>query len=341
MTQGRFFLRYTNRMSPMFSPSTGRLGRSKRGEKTLAVVDIESGSVASALVRLSPHEAPKLFAENRVFLPVLHTRDSVALANAIEKAVEKTLLHTSGVAARMRNHNALISQGEIERVAIFFSPPWASMHLSLGTADYAEPIRKMAHMAVRGIFGEIPTTFHPLGTAAAHGALFLFPNEMPHLLCIVTGEVSEILLLSKRTVRGRATVPVGQRTLLRTLVSHGGVSVAEAESYLALATRGSHALNEPLGAAEDHFASVVTDAVRDLTGKDPLSEIIVMAHEPTPELFARALSRHEGLAGLFPQGGMVRTMRAGHAMPFIAAHAHVPDTCLMLEALFVDAKFGN
>jgi hypothetical protein len=322
-------------MSPIF-------GKKKtKGGKTVAIVDVESGSVASALARLSRGEAPRLFAEIRVPIPILHTRDSVALAHAVEKAAEEALSHTSEVAARIRAHGRLAEQGEIERAAIFFAPPWASMHLSGGTADYAEPLERMARSLAHSLIGDVPITFHPHGTAAAHGAVLIYPSDAPTVVCIVSGEVSEILLVSPGQLLGRATVPVGQRTLLRTLVSHGGVSSAEALSYLALANRDIHPLSEPLASAEDHFASLVADAARDLKGAGELSGIIVLAQEPTSELYARALGRHAGMAELFPQGGTVRAMRPAHAMPYIAAHARMPDLTLLLETLFVNAKFAR
>ncbi len=47
----------------------GLFGKKKHAGKTVAIADIENGSVAAALVRLIPGEAPRLFAEKRVSLP--------------------------------------------------------------------------------------------------------------------------------------------------------------------------------------------------------------------------------------------------------------------------------
>jgi len=322
-------------MSPLFSKKKDTEG------KTVALLDIESGSVGAALVRLSPHDAPKLFAEKRITLPLHKTRDSVALARAVEHAAEQALLHISHVATRLREHDALAAQGDVGRAAVFMSAPWATMHLKGGTADFAEPLQDATRDLVRGVFGEVPTSFHPLGSAAAHGANLMFPPESAHLLCVVGGEVSELLVTDNRTVLGRATVPLGQRTLVRTLVAHGGVSPAEAASYLALAKREGHPLFEPLRAAEDHVAAAFTEAAGETRAHHTLGGVVVLAHEPFADIMARALSRNTALAGHFPAGGTVRSLRASHLMPYLAAHAAKPDTILMLEALFAEGKFGN
>jgi hypothetical protein len=303
-------------MSPMF-------GGKKKSGKTIALVDVDSSSVGSALMHLSRHEAPKLFGETRVDVPLLTTRDAHLLARDIERAVHEALLHTSAVAARLRAHEAVASHGEVESAAVFFSPPWASMHLSGGTADFVEPMRRAAHLSVGATLGQIPTSFHPLGTAAAHGSVLIFPNEAPILLCIINQEVTELLIVSPKTLLGRATVPAGSHVLLRTLMTHGGMDREEARSYLRLPRRNDDQYSEPLKSSSD------------------FSGIIVIAQEPLPELLARALARHEGLAELFPEGGTVRAIRTQHVMPYIAAHARTPDLSLMLEALFINAKFAR
>jgi hypothetical protein len=327
-------VRYTRDMSPMF-------GGKKKSGKTIALVDVDSSSVGSALMHLSRHEAPKLFGETRVDVPLLTTRDAHLLARDIERAVHEALLHTSAVAARLRAHEAVASHGEVESAAVFFSPPWASMHLSGGTADFVEPMRRAAHLSVGATLGQIPTSFHPLGTAAAHGSVLIFPNEAPILLCIINQEVTELLIVSPKTLLGRATVPAGSHVLLRTLMTHGGMDREEARSYLRLPRRNDDQYSEPLIAAEDHLSSLIQDAARDLKSSSDFSGIIVIAQEPLPELLARALARHEGLAELFPEGGTVRAIRTQHVMPYIAAHARTPDLSLMLEALFINAKFAR
>ncbi len=317
------------------------LFKTKGRGKTVVLVDIESGSVGAALARFSRTEAPKLFGETRILVPVSRTRDAHALAKDIERATREALQHVSTVATRIRNHDAVAEQGDIEQAVVFLSPPWASMHLTGGTADFAEPLQRGTHLTVRATLGEMPISFHPLGTAAAHGSVLLFPDNRATLLCIVSGEVTELLVVSPNALLARATVPTGSRGLLRTLNSHAGMSFAEAHSFIGLPRREGSALNEPLLIAEDDFATQIEDAARDFKTLGDFSGIIVVAREPEAELLARALARNDALAELFPDGGVVRAVRASHAMPYIAAHAQKPDLHLMLEALFVDAKFGG
>ncbi len=321
-------------MSPMF-------GGKKSAGKTVALIDIESGSVGAALARLSRHEAPKLFAETRVSVPVLHTRDTHTLLRAIERATEEALAHMSQVATRLRTHESVRSHGEVAQASVFFSAPWASMHLQGGTADIAEPLRKSTHLTVRSTLGEIPTSFHPLGTAAAHSSLVLYPKLGTLVLCVVHAELSELLVITNGTLVARATVPAGHHTLVRTLMSHTGMNATEARSYISLPQHHATALQEALTSAEDHVVSQIEDALREIAGAVPLGSVVVVAREPVAELVARALTRHERVAELFPEGGMVRATKPAHVMPFIAAHAKNPDLHLMLEALFVDAKFGG
>jgi hypothetical protein len=312
-----------------------------RGEKTVAILDIESGSVGAGLARISRGDAPKLFGEVRVSVPILNTRNADALAREVEKAISEALSNISGVAARVRGHQHVASQGEIDRVAVFVSPPWAAMHLSGGTAEYAEPIRRAAAGYIASMLGSVPVTFHPFGTAAAHGTTLIFAPDESVVLCVMHGETSELLNLANRALVGRSTVPVGTHTLLRTLVSHGGVSAHEARSYLKLKNGERHALYEPFVAAQRDMASLVADSVRDLREGSQPGGIIVLAPEPTGDLFARSLAEHNALVDLFPNGGTVRALKAMHAMPYIAAHAPKPDMPLMLESLFIDAKFSG
>ena len=323
---------------------SGLFGRKNSGgEKTVAIVDIENGSVGAALVRLSSHDAPKLFGETRILLPLVSTQDVRTLAHETEKALHLALAHISEVASRVRTHEVLASTGEVERVAGFFSVPWASMHLAGGGADFMPQMSSALLDASHDILGGRPLTMHPYGAAAAHGATVLFPQEAPTILCIVSGETAELLVIDRSALKARATIPVGLHTLLRTLMSHGGASAAEARSLLALTPARGHAgFAEPLAHAQSHFAREFADVARPLLKTAPIENVLVVAPQGAEEWFARALAQpeHDGLADLFPEGSTVRAMRAGHAQPYLSAHAAKPDLPLMLEALFVDQKLG-
>jgi len=316
--------------------------RTKDAGQTIAILDIENGSVGAALARLSRGDAPKLFAETRIRTPILATLDTRTMSREIEKASRDALHHVSEVAARIRMHEALSSSGSIDRAAVFFSPPWAAMHLEGGTADYAPHIEGLTQGLIEETLGDKRISMHPFGTAAAHGAVALFPGEAPTLLCIINGEVTELLLLAGGKLVGRATMPLGLHSILRTLTSHAGISAAEARSLISLASHDSDGpAYEPLAAAQAHFASEFASAAEPLVEHTPVQSVLVMAPYPAEEWFARALSQEPRLAELFPEGSTVRAMRAQHAMPFIAAHAPKPDLPIMLEALFVDAKFSG
>jgi hypothetical protein len=316
-------------------------GKKKDSGLTVALVDIESGSVGAALTRISRDDAPKIFGETRVSIPLSSSRNTVALASEIERATREALAHISGVAARMRSNGIVAEQGEVEHAALFFSPPWAKMHLSGGTADYMESMRHSVQKEVADVFGYISTTHHPLGTAAAHTSARIVVDGHPFILCIVGREVTELLVVSPQMLLGHSTIPVGLNNVLRTLVSHGGVSHAEARSFLHLAERENHTLYEPLSSAEEHFARQFTDAARELRAGASPTGIVVIAPEPLQGIFAQALTNYEPLSEVFPDGGVVRALRPTHLMPYLAAHAQMPDFALMIEALFVDARLGS
>ncbi len=131
-------------------------------ERTIALVDIESGSVGSALARLGGKDAPKLFAETRIEIPFGTTRSSADLLRQVDLALQEALLHAGTVAARMRAHEAVAEQGAIASVAVFASPPWAAMHLSGGTADFAPAFKEGIARSVESVFGpRSPLIFIP------------------------------------------------------------------------------------------------------------------------------------------------------------------------------------
>ena len=56
----------------------------KSPEKTVLILDVESGSVGSALVRLVPKKQPKLFGETRAYAPLSMSRSGSALYTNIK-----------------------------------------------------------------------------------------------------------------------------------------------------------------------------------------------------------------------------------------------------------------
>ena len=312
-------------------------GDDSKAGKTILVVDVENGSVASALVRLSSTENPKLFAEHRVALPVRHSISSMMMFEEVKKALAESLEKTGAVAARIRQNKQLAQQGIIGGAHVFLSPPWTTTAQGSGGMewDFEPHVITDIRRSIETITGDTPLRHHSLSWAAAHAASSLIEGRL--LLCIVTGEIVELLVVEDGRIDGRATVPIGLHTLLRTLTTHTGVSIAEARSALRLYQHSSAdplAFQEPLRAAADHFVEQFTDVAETLLSSYPVSTIVVIAQEPAGEWFARALAAHAAIARLFPAGGTTRDIRAKHLKPYVTTHETSLDVQLMLEALF-------
>lgn len=310
----------------------------KNSGTTVAVVDVGSGSVAAALVRTRPGEAPRLFAQTRIALPLLHTRDTQTLSRETEKALERALAHVSEVASRVRAHDTLGSHGDIARVDGFFSVPWAALSPG-GVAEVLPHMADTVGSITRSLLGERPLSFNAFGSAALHGSMALFPDETPAIVCIVGGETTELLVLDAGRLAARATLPLGLHTLVRTLMSHGGMSSAEAFSYIALAAVPRTAAVEPVEYARAHFVEEFMSVARRLIKAAPIQSVLVLAPQPAEEWFARTLGDAQALAEAFPQGGTVRALKPSYVRPYLAGHGARLDLPLMLEALFVDKNF--
>jgi len=313
-------------------------GGKKSPDKTILVLDIESGSVATGLVRLSPLEAPKIFGEKRVALPVAMFRSGSQLSANVEDALKEAVRHASEVAARVRTHPATGPLGEVAEMAVFLSAPWGRPNLSEGTPDFLDGMASSVRTATEKSFGSVPLSFYTSAGAAAYGTRALFSPE-PCLVCVVTGEITEMLHIDDAGVRAHATIPTGSHSLIRTLRTHGGFSEHEARSASRLPFNTPH-LREPFGAAAAHFAEQFIDAARGLLQPGEVTRVRVIAPEPVGEWFARALSQSR-LAEFFPEGGEVRALRPHHVMPHIAAHSATPDLRLCVNALFVDSHVNR
>lgn len=303
----------------------------KSSDKTVLILDIENGSVGSALARLSPGAAPALFGAERIQVPLMDTRSAHSLSRAVEHAASDALLRASEVSARLRHHaNAL---EPVSHIAIFMAAPWGTPNLAQGRPDFAPAFDELGPR-IRSLFGDVPVHLHAHASAAVHGLRQAYPHEQDALLVSVNGEVSELLLLRDARVVGHATAPVGSGTVLRTLKSHAGLSEHEARSSMRLGHNSEASL-----AAAAHFAGEFKEAARDLFGGAGQGSVFVLAQEPSAEWFARSLS-HRSLSELFPQGGVVRAIRSAHMAPFVAYHG-TPDTHLLLDALYTGASMAR
>jgi hypothetical protein len=320
--------------------------KKKSREKTIAILDVENGSVGAALVRVSANDQPKLFAQTRAFLPLTQSISAGALAAALYTAAREALVHESDVAARLRMHVPTASVGEIVQVAIFLHAPWVSIHVDGPDAtatDAPAPLLAQFRDLAEESFGEVPVSFHAFGTTAAPAVHGIFDSAGAALIVSLTGEVTELFLTRDGALIGHATAPVGLHTLLRTLQSHGGLSRTEARSALALIN--AHAVPdiswaEAFESGSSHVLAEVGTAAQALVRVASVQDVFVIAPQMNSVWLAKALARDDALSDLFPDGGTIRDIHAGHLSPFVAAHASIADTELMIESLCVDSRFG-
>ncbi len=308
-------------------------------EKTILLLDVENGSAASALVRLSSGQ-PKLFGEMRTLTPLGTRVTGTLLAQEIERAARAAIQNASEVAARVRLHPKTVPLGQVDEVAVFLAPPWGKPNLSDGKPDFIPEMVDYLRKELDQVVEKVPVSFYTAAGAAAFGTRALFAPE-PCLVCSVTGEVSELMRMDGHHVQAHATFPLGSHGLLRTLRTHGGLSEEEARSATRLPFNSRGPAHEAFRSAAADFAAQFKDAAQELLGPGDVLRVRVIAHDPVSEWFAQALARDSSLGELFPEGGEVRAMRAHHLTPHIEAHAEVPDLLLLLEALFVDSHFNN
>lgn len=319
-------------MTPLF-------GGKKDTEKTVLILDIESGSAGSALVRLARDKQPKFLAQTRLHAPLSMSRSGLRLSSDIQNAARDAVRSAAEVAARLRLHPKAAPLGRVGLAAVFLSPPWGKPNLESGAPDFMEEMSRYLRREIGASFDDIPVSLYTSAGAAAFAARALFAPE-PCLVCNITGEVSELMRMDTEGVRAHATIPTGFNSLLRTLRTHGGISEAEARSAARLPF-GTPRTKEPFAAAAAHFSGQFKDAAQELLGPGDVFRVRVIGHEPVGEWFARAVSMDESLAELFPQGGEVRAIRSHHLTPHIEAHGEAPDLTLMLDALFVDSHSHN
>lgn len=321
-------------------------GAKKSKEKTVLIVDIENGSVGCALALLSPGQQPKLFAEVRTALPIFHTFTSTLLTHEIEKALGEALSHTSLVAARMRGHTHLSHMGQVSEALVFFAPPWAALAQGKRGLEWSfDPsLSSNVKKAIEGFFGSMPISLHAFGAAATETTNTLFEQQGDFLLCSMTGEMSELMLVQQGTLAGRATVPLGTNTILRTLQSHSNFSAEEARSALRLANQDHMPegfSGEPLQAAAAHVGAHMSDITKDILQNTLAQGILIIAPQSVAEWLARTLARELALGDHFTEGASVRALHPHHLLPHVVAHAQNPDTALMLEGLFVAGRDGG
>ncbi len=301
----------------------GKKIQEKEG-KTVLILDIESGSVGSALARLGPDGSLKLLGEFRKHMPIRPHRGAESLAAETRELLQEAMVRMSELAARLRN-GGNPSMGVVSNISTFMSPPWGKPNLANGTPDFVPHMQEVLLQEASPYF-DAPAQFFTHAGAAAQGMRALTPYEDKYLLCLVTHEITELVLVHNGVVAGHATIPHGMNLPLRTLKTHGGLSDAEARSALHLRHPEG-----PLGSSSEHYAKEFKSAAKELF--DAYAPDRVWIVSPAGEYFARALS-HRHLSELFPQGGVVRALRPAQ----IHKHLGSPggqDLFLVLDALYL------
>ncbi|OGC83871.1 hypothetical protein A3D68_01550 [Candidatus Adlerbacteria bacterium RIFCSPHIGHO2_02_FULL_52_17] len=333
-------------MSPFFK-------KKKRQEKTIAMLDVESGSVGATLVRISPTLQPRLFAEVRIPIAPLRAVSGSALATQVERAAREALRHISSVAARVRNapnvsarsFEELSNLSTIDRVAMFLHPPWAGVDFDQSGKALPGAVPEFLDFAQtlsEETFGSVPLSLYSFGASAAPLLHTLYAVEDPCLMCSLTGEMTELVVVDHSGVVGHGTLPLGTNFLVRTLASHGGFSLPEAHSALSLfASGGTHPqILEPLYSASDHFMREFSDAAMALVKAHATKHIFLIAPHGAGQWLTRSMTEHD-TSSIFPDGGTIRTVGPQHLTPHVAAHGSIPDTALLVGALFIDARLSR
>jgi hypothetical protein len=103
----------------------GFLNRREEGENTL-VIDIDSGSVAAALVHTHEHGLPEMLSSVRTPYSASSTESHDGVESAMFTALNSTL---SSISSRLGTLRERGYGATISKVLISFSSPWATSHL--------------------------------------------------------------------------------------------------------------------------------------------------------------------------------------------------------------------
>lgn len=318
----------------------GLFGKRGSSEKTVAILDIENGSVGGALTQISRDHQPRVFGETRQLLPLHPSPSAERLRQDIEQELDTVLLHLGKIASHLRQHETTHIIGEVERVAVFLHAPWA--HLTVGEGGKVTTHSQPEFLdTLRGIsqttFDGIPLSFHAFGGAVAPLVHSLFDEGDTSLVSSISGEVTELILVNNGAIVAQGSIPVGTHTLLRTLKTHTGSSTEEARSALKLLH--SHTI-EPLTFAQEKFIEDFKDVASELLEHASTDQIFVVGEEGVSNWFAKALA-HESLGQLFEGGGSVRAVPMRLLSSHVAIQGRSADVPLLLATLFIDSHISG
>ncbi|HEY5383194.1 MAG TPA: hypothetical protein VIJ88_01425 [Candidatus Paceibacterota bacterium] len=313
-------------------------GKKHSGEQNVILLDVENASVGVALVHLAEGSAPVLFAEQRTLLALPRTLQSDSIAKQIEAAAHEALLQLSLVAARLRINDKTTERGAFTNAAVFLGAPWGVPNLALGKAGFSPHMQNFLTTEIEAVAQDLPLSFYTSADSATYGSRFL-PTDCIVLVAILRGEITELILLGESGALGYATVPIGFRSVYRTLQTHAGLSLAEIPAVLALA---KHPVDspyyEPLEAVGRHMVEFFAPGVEALIHNGVPQSLLIIADEPLGSWFARTLEGDSSLETLFASGSTMRTLGSHTLVAHLAGHAATPDLHLTLGALFVHGK---
>lgn len=298
---------------------------------TVLILDVESGSVASALVDLSKAQ-PHILAYQRKHLPLTQTRSGDTMTRALEQSLAHTLKHSAEVAARMRVHAPAQDLGRISRAVVFLAAPWGQPNLASGGPQFVPGIRQYIKEAVEAHFGDVPVAFYTSADALVYGSRAA-ERHIDTLTVSLRGELLELMLLNEAGPQAYGTVPLGSRTILRTLGAHGLLSEHEARSMLNLTKHTSDAPYEPLVAAGRHLSDSFAEGALLLLPAGMVTSVVVVAEQPLGEWFAKSIADNPTMADLFLEGTTAEALLPHHVAGMVGLGS-VKDPFVLLEALF-------
>lgn len=322
--------------------------KKETNEKTILVIDIESGSVGGALVGLSLTGAPKFFSQKRIYFPSLPTRDSASLFSRLDPAVGDVIRHLSHVAARIRHHTEG-ERGNVSRVVFFLHAPWVLIGIperGKVSLDAPEELLGSLRTKAEAMLGNVETSFQSFGSRVPPIVGNVFDETEDLILVHIMGEVTELAKTENGVLVSHATIPLGIHTLVRTFGTHAGMKEAEARSALKLLRHDGDSLNpewrEALTAAHDHIMEESKDVIEEIIGSSTKPQrVYTLAPTPLSQWFTKGLTEDDRLASLFPRESSARSLHPHHAKQFLGVHPAIPDLPLSFEALSIQARMSG
>jgi len=311
-------------------------GKKKAASGTVLILDVESGSVAAALVDLSK-PTPQIISYQRQHLPLTQSRSGSDITRLLEKTLEHSLTHVAEVAARMRVHAPGHNIGRISKAFVFLSAPWGSPNLATGGPQYVPGIRQYIKEAIETACGDMPVSFYTSADAIVYGSRAI-EKHIDTLAVALRGEMLELLLLNAGGTGAYSTVPLGSRSVLRTMQAHGALSGHEAHSMLTLAKHKGNLYYEPLLAAGRHLSDTFADGVQLLLPAGSATSIVVVGEQPLGEWFAKSIADNPRVSELFTEDSTVEALLPFHLEGRIG-QGTVHDPFILLETMFLKGVY--